>query len=82
MNVLVLHNTQALLEETILDQILLTPLSGKKGSLLRKDNSLGEHYIIATNIYIPAHSIAHERINQMLKAARSQGNEYLMIITK
>ena len=82
MNVFVVEQSQALLDESILDQILQTPLSGKKGSLQRKDGSLGEHYIINTGIFIQPHSIAHERINQFLQATRMKGNEYLMIITK
>ena len=79
MNVLVLDEEQAKLETTILDQILLSPNTGKKGSILQKDETRTEHYIIDTKVQLMPLTDSHIRINQMMLQAKSQNYHYLMI---
>lgn len=79
MKVLVLSQEQAKLDTHLLDQLLETKDTGKKGTVLRKDESIGEHYILNTQVQLVPLSWSHEHINNTFKQALLQGYNFLQV---
>ena len=83
MNSLVLDKKVALIDQSILDNICdpSNPLKvGKKGSFVRKDESICEYYVIDTLLQAHGEEEMHMRFNYMMQVARQSKYNYLVII--
>lgn len=81
---LVLDQKVALLDSSILDDIVdpSNPLNlGKKGSFIRKDESICNYYVIdTTTMFENPLTWHHRRVHEMCQAARFKGYHYLVIV--
>lgn len=85
MNSLVLDKSIALIDQSILDNICdhSNPLKvGKKGSFVRKDDTICEYYVIDTLLQAHGDDLIHQRFNYMMQIARQKEYNYLVIIEK
>lgn len=81
---LVLDQKVALLDTGLLDIITdpSNPLKlGKKGSFVRKDETTCNYYVIdTTTVFDQEFTWHHKRVNEMCKAARFKGFQYIVIV--
>ena len=81
---LVLNQKSALLDTSLLDEITnpSNPLKlGKKGSLIRKDESVCNYYWIDANArFTNIPTWHHQRFNELFNAAQFKGYHYVVIL--
>lgn len=81
---LVLDQRVALLDTSLLDDISdpSNPLKiGKKGSFIKKDETVCNYYVIDTSaMFTQELTWHHRRVNEMCKAARGTGYHFLVIV--